>query len=163
MQIYLTLLPAISKRYVRVIIVIITNYLPFPYLQGDHWSVPDPLNTCYEIPIMIAFWNCRYYCIIVLLSYVSVMIIAVLSLCSGNCRELDVGNLACLNMLLRPGATQGRSSGWVTWLDFRSCRQREWLNDFLMLLFSIFSLRICGNHRSLQITDVLIKCTGCRF
>ena len=113
-KLYFTLAPAISKRYEGVIIVITTNYLPFSYLWGDHWSVTDPLNTCYEIPIMIAFWNCRYYCIIVLLSYVSVMIIAVLSLCSGNCRELDVGNLACSDMLPRPGATQGLSPGWVT-------------------------------------------------
>ena len=34
---------------------------------------------------------------------------------------------------------------------------------FLMLLFSIFPLRICGNLTSLLTTDVLIKCTGCRF
>ena len=92
MQIYFTLLPAISKRYEGVIIVITTNYLPFSYLWGDHWSVTDPLNTCYEIPITIAFWNCRNYCIIVLLSYVSVMIIAVSfslqwKLQGAGCRE----------------------------------------------------------------------------
>ena len=112
---------------------------------------------------MIAFRNYRYYCIIVLLSYVSVMIIAVLSLCSGNCRELDVGNLACLNMLLRPGATQGRSSGWVTWLDFRSCRQREQLKDFLILLFSTFPLRFGGNCGSFLTFDALIRYTGCKL
>ena len=48
-------------------------------------------------------------------------------------------------------------------VDFRSCRQREWLNDFLMLLFSIFPLRFGGNCGSFLTTDAPIKCTGCRL
>ena len=48
-------------------------------------------------------------------------------------------------------------------VDFRSCRQRGWLKDFLILLFSIFPLSFGGNRGSFLTTDALIKYTGCRL